>query len=234
MSVIWAKVRFDLWHNKVRTLLAVLSIAAGVFAVGAMFGMSDMLLSSMDKAHQSAAPPHIQMYLTTRIKPDVADSIRKLDGVEEIELFNAVSALYRFRPDAPWKPAVINLKEDYEHQKYQLIQVREGHWPGKDDVGIERLFSQYFKVGLGDSVTFKVGKTERTLPISGVIRHPFVAPPSYGGEPYFLPAPRDWNTLACRKANTAGCLLASSPTAPNTPKRLRPPSRITSPNKTLA
>ena len=40
MSVIWAKVWFDLWHNKVRTLLAVLSISAGVFAVGAMFGMA--------------------------------------------------------------------------------------------------------------------------------------------------------------------------------------------------
>ena len=186
MSVIWAKVWFDLWHDKVRTLLAVLSIAAGVFTVGAMFGMSDMLLSSMDQAHQSAAPPHIQMYLTTRIKPDVADSIRKLDGVEDIELFNYVSVLYRFRPDAPWKPAYINLKEDYEHQKYQLIQLSEGRWPGKDDVGIERLFSQYFKVGLGDSVTFKVGKTERTLPISGVIRHPFVAPPSFGGAPYFF------------------------------------------------
>ena len=40
MGVLWHKVWFDLWHNKTRTLLAVLSIAAGVFAVGAMFGMA--------------------------------------------------------------------------------------------------------------------------------------------------------------------------------------------------
>jgi len=32
MSVIWYKVWSDLWHNKIRTLLAVLSIAAGMFA----------------------------------------------------------------------------------------------------------------------------------------------------------------------------------------------------------
>ena len=44
MGVIWYKVWFDLWHNKTRTLLAVLSIAAGVFAVGAIFGMSELLV----------------------------------------------------------------------------------------------------------------------------------------------------------------------------------------------
>ena len=33
MGVIWYKIWFDIWHNKTRTFLAVLSIAAGVFAV---------------------------------------------------------------------------------------------------------------------------------------------------------------------------------------------------------
>src|SRR5512136_269314 len=114
MSVIWAKVWFDLWRNKVRTLLAVLSIAAGVFTVGAMFGMSDMMLNGMDKAHQSVAPPHILLGTTTRIKQDVADSIRKLDGVEDIELYNEIAVLYRVRPDAPWKQAFVYQKEDYD------------------------------------------------------------------------------------------------------------------------
>ncbi len=44
MSVIWQKIWSDLWGNKVRTLLVVLSIAVGVFAVGAIFGMVEQLL----------------------------------------------------------------------------------------------------------------------------------------------------------------------------------------------
>jgi putative ABC transport system permease protein len=67
-----------------------------------------------------------------------------------------------------------------------VIQLREGSWPGKDDIGIERLTSQYLGVGIGDSVTFKIGKTERTLPITGKIRHPFVPPPTFGGPAYFF------------------------------------------------
>jgi len=186
MSVIWAKVWFDLWHNKVRTLLAVLSISAGVFAVGAMFGMSDLLLSGMDKAHQSVTPSHINMPVTSLIGSDVADSVRKLDGVQDVELYNETTALCKVHPEDPWKQCVIYMKEDYERQKYDLIQLRAGRWPGKDDIGIERLTSQYLKVGVGDSIIFKIGKTERALPISGLIRHPFVPPPDFGGPPYIF------------------------------------------------
>ena len=41
MGVIWHKVWSDLWDNKARTMLAVLSIAVGVFAVGPILGMVD-------------------------------------------------------------------------------------------------------------------------------------------------------------------------------------------------
>jgi len=186
MSVIWNKVWFDLWHNKVRTLLAVLSISAGVFAVGAMFGMADLMLNGMDKAHQSVTPSHINLYVTTRIGSNVADSIRKLDGVEDVELYNTTTVLYKVHPQDDWKQGVMYMKEDFQNQKYDVVQLREGRWPGRDDIGIERLTSQYLKVGMGDSVTFKVGKTERALPISGLIRHPFVAPPDFGGPAYFF------------------------------------------------
>ena len=58
MSVIWHKFWSDLLDNKAHTLLAVLSIAAGVFAIGAMFGMSDQMLAGMDAAHQAILPAH--------------------------------------------------------------------------------------------------------------------------------------------------------------------------------
>ena len=67
MGVIWQKVWTDLWGNKVRTMLAVLSIAVGVFAVGAIFGMSDQLLTGMDRSHQAVRPSHISVYLMDRI-----------------------------------------------------------------------------------------------------------------------------------------------------------------------
>ena len=57
MGVLWDKVWFDLWHRKARTLLAVLSIAAGVFAIGAIFGLTDQMLAGMNAAHRAVARP---------------------------------------------------------------------------------------------------------------------------------------------------------------------------------
>jgi putative ABC transport system permease protein len=186
MSTIWDKVWSDLWDNKARTILAVLSIAVGVFAVGAMFGMADQLLSGMDKAHQAVFPSHINMWLNTRIDRDTAISLKRIEGVEDVEPVNQVTVRYKIHPEDDWKTGIVVMRDDYEHQTYDVVQLKEGHWPEKDNIGIERLSSQYFNIGIGDKVIFELGNRERALPITGKIRHPFVPPPQFGGQAVFF------------------------------------------------
>ena len=95
MGVIWHKIWFDLWHNKTRTLLAVLSIAAGVFAVGAIFGMTDLLLTNMDGSHRAVLPPHIDIILSEPIDRDTLLNLESVPGVDGIEPYNSVSVLYK-------------------------------------------------------------------------------------------------------------------------------------------
>ncbi len=95
MGVIWVKIWFDIWHNKTRTFLSVLSIAAGVFAVGAIFGMSDMMLSNMDRSHQAVLPTHINAGLETLADRETLLSLRDVPGVEDIEPYNSVNVLYK-------------------------------------------------------------------------------------------------------------------------------------------
>ena len=47
MRIGYRKILRDLWRSKGRTLLAVLSIAVGVFAVGMVSGMSDLMPARM-------------------------------------------------------------------------------------------------------------------------------------------------------------------------------------------
>lgn len=186
MSVIWNKVWFDLWHNKIRTLLAVLSIAAGVFAVGAMFGMADQLLSTMDGAHQAVIPAHIKMNLGSYIDRDTATDLKNIPGVEGAQPINQVAISYKVHPGDPWKQGIIYMLDDFNQQSYELIQLKDGRWPKKDDVGIERMAAQFLHLGIGDKVTFKIGNNERTLPITGKIRHPFVPPPQFMDLAFFF------------------------------------------------
>ncbi len=186
MSVIWYKIWSDLWDNKVRTLLVVLSISAGVFAIGAIFGMVDQLLTGMDEAHQATFPSHIQMYLTDRIDEDTAIRLKSIDGMEDIEVMNEITVRYKLDPEAEWKRGRLVMRKDYTDQTYDTLQLKEGDWPKKDEIGIERLSSQYFGIDMGDKVIFELDKTDRALPITAKVRHPFVPPPQFGGEAYFF------------------------------------------------
>lgn len=187
MSVIWRKVWFDLWHNKVRTTLAVLSIAVGVFAIGAIFGMVDQLLPGMDRAHRAAQPSHITMALSERISTDIADRLKNIEGVEDIQVTNAVEIRYKLKPDptGEWQAGFLQMRDDYDEQKYDLLRLEAGEWPAKDNLAVERLSSEAFGIDIGDEVIFELDKTDRALPISGKIQAAFVHPPQFGGPAVF-------------------------------------------------
>jgi len=187
MGVLWHKIWFDLWHNKTRTFLAVLSIAAGVFAVGAIFGMSDMLLTNMDRSHRAVLPTHIDVSLETPVDRDILLDLKEVPGVENIEPYNSANILYKLRPQDEWRQGVIQMRDDFAAQKYEMLQLRAGHWPGeKDEVSLERMAAQFLKLGVGDRVIFKINDRERLLPITGLVRHPFVPPPQFMDLAFFF------------------------------------------------
>jgi putative ABC transport system permease protein len=186
MSGIWVKVWADLWSNKIRTFLAVLSIAAGVFAVGAMFGMSDLLKTGMDTSHQASTPSHILIYLTDYIDQDTAIRLEKIEGVEKIEVANTVSVRYKINPEDEWKTGDLVMRDDYDDQKFDIYQLKEGKWPREKKFAIERLSSQFYGINIGDQLIFEVNDREKIFDIASKVRHPFVPPPQFGGEAVFF------------------------------------------------
>lgn len=186
MSVIWSKVWFDLWHHRSRTVLTVLSIAIGVFAVGVIFGMVDQLLAGMDNAHQAIAPSHLNMVLRGPVDRDIAHNLTSIEGVEEVEPLNLILVRYKTTVDANWEAATLVMRDDYEDQLYDWVELREGEWPTKDTLAVERQTMGGYGVAMGDEIILEMNGTDRTFPITGVIRHPFVAPPDFGGQAYFF------------------------------------------------
>ncbi|MBI5029803.1 MAG: FtsX-like permease family protein [Chloroflexi bacterium] len=185
MGVIWTKVWFDLWHNRMRTLLAVLSIAAGLFAVGAMFGMGDLLTTNLDKSHKEVVPPHLELGLGQMVDRDILLDLVNVPGVEGVDPYCNVSISYKVNPNGDWKQGIIQLR-DYTEQKYELVQLRDGNWPKKGELGVERMAAGFLNLGAGDKLIVKDGAYERSYPLTSKIRHPFVPPPQFMDLAFFF------------------------------------------------
>jgi putative ABC transport system permease protein len=186
MDVIWYKVWYDLWQNKARTLLVILSIASGVFAIGAIFGMVDQLLSGMDNAHQQVNPSHISVFMNTPVDRETAADLANLPGVAGVEPSNRITVRYKTDPQRAWQEGTITMRDDYTDQTYDLVTLQEGDWPESLSIGVERLSGQYFGMDMGEQLLFELQGADRYFTINGRIRHPFVQPPPFGGEAHFF------------------------------------------------
>ncbi len=187
MGVLWAKLWFDLWHQKARTVLVVTSVAAGVFAVGGIFGMSDQLIGGMDESHRNTQPSHINMFLQHSVGLANAQQLAKLPGVEGVDLGNQISVRYKMQPSAEWRGGNIVTRSDYAHQTYDIVTLKAGRWPDRNTIGVERLTAQYFGLKVGDSVLLEMpDETSRPFLITGLMRQPLVEPPQFGGDAVFF------------------------------------------------
>ena len=102
----------------------------------------------------------------------------KNPGVESVEPLNTVDIRYKIKPGDPWRKGSILMRDDYENQTYDRLQLKDGEWPSGLSLAIERMHSPFYGLDIGDTVIVEVGDQEQTFPITGKIRHPFVPPPS--------------------------------------------------------
>lgn len=78
------KILSDLRANKTRTLLTVLTIAVGVFAIGFVTGMGAIFMPDMNADYQSANP-HAAMIFSEPFGQDLVDALRQVPGVADVE-----------------------------------------------------------------------------------------------------------------------------------------------------
>ncbi len=185
-SAIWNKIWSDLWTHKVRTLLAVLSIAAGVFALGAILGMIDQLIPNLNRVHGSIQPANIIMILQNRINQDTADRFKNIKGVTDLEVLNELPIRYRLRPDQAWQPGMLTMRADYEEQKFNLLQLKGGEWPQRNNLGLDMRAFDHLGLKFGDRVIFELDGSDRALTITGKIRHHFITSPDFGSDAHFF------------------------------------------------
>jgi len=182
----WRKVLRDIWENRTRTILIVLTIAAGVFAIGTLGATTFTTEQVFPAQHQAIQPAHL-VFTTSPFEADLADAIESIDGVSAAEARNNMRVrLLRDAASDTWGELYLFSIVDFEDQRVDKILWVSGAWPPpKDTLLMERGSMDYLSLKQGQQVTIKTpeGK-ERTLTISGVAHDLYHIPAFLEGTVY--------------------------------------------------
>jgi putative ABC transport system permease protein len=84
MSSRWKKVWADFWSNKTRTILTILTITVGVFAVGAVSNIGLLMVGDMEADFLSANPAEAHIYAGP-LNDDLVKMASRVPGVKAVE-----------------------------------------------------------------------------------------------------------------------------------------------------
>jgi len=180
----WHKVWADLWGNKLRTVLVVLSISVGVFAIGMLYSCYLMFERDLTNSWRSASPASASLYADP-FDEELVDSIRSLRGVKEAE--GRRNADVRVKTaDGQWRQMFLTAIPDYVKQKVNIVRPQTGAWPpGDGDVLLERSSLQNLGVAQGDTILVETpaGK-KREMKVTGVVYDASQIPSLFSGRYY--------------------------------------------------
>ena len=180
----WQKVWMDLWGNKMRTLLVMMSISVGVFAVGMVYSSYLMFERDLAKSWGTSSPADAGLYADP-FDEELVQSVRSLRGVKEAEGRRNVS-LRVLAADGRWKQMLLIAIPDYVKQRVNIVRPQSGDWPpGDGDVLLERSSLAELGVVQGDRLTLETAAgRKRSMKVTGVVYDPTQLPSLFSGNYY--------------------------------------------------
>ena len=127
MSPRWRKVLRDLWGNKTRTVLVVLSIGVGVFALGMIMGTNAMLGNDLPAAYNRIDPPHAVLF-PDHFDSDLLPIVAEVEGVEAVTGRREFGVRWEESP-GEWGEIRITFFADFDDMPINKIFPVEGAWP---------------------------------------------------------------------------------------------------------
>ena len=181
----WYKVLNDLGGNKTRTLLIVLSIAVGLFAVGTIVSARTILSTEMDKSYAAINPSSGTVRTVQPFDEPFVRSVRAMEDVEEADARRVIDARVQIGP-GEWLNLTIFAVEDYDHVRVNKIWPQDGAWPPPErEILIERAALQVIRAEMGDVVLIETpDEKQRRMRIAGTVHDLAQMPAQMDNSPY--------------------------------------------------
>lgn len=181
----WYKVIHDLFGNKTRTLLIVLSMAVGLFAIGIILSARSILSEGLARSFAAIHPSSGTVRTIELFDEDFLQSVRSMPEVREADARRNISARMEVAP-GEWKNISLFVIANYEDIRINKVSSQSGAWPPPErEILIERAALQVIKAQVGDTIRIKMpNDTQREMRIAGLAYDPAQLPAQIDGTPY--------------------------------------------------
>ncbi len=144
----WRKVIADIFDNKMRSFVVLASIFIGVFAIGVIGTLFQLILEETQESYESSNPANIKIKMLD-FGDDFLRSTRKMEGVAQVEGRRVVNLAITDHEGKLVPFQVIGI-EDFDHSDISKISLIDGNLPlneGEIIVALEFLQDNNFSIG---------------------------------------------------------------------------------------
>jgi putative ABC transport system permease protein len=172
----WAKVARDLATYKTRSLLVVLSIAVGVFAIGVIAGTEHIIDSQFNGAYLASKPAHATLSVSP-FEDGLLATVARMAGVEGASASFSVGVQVEGR-DGRWQDLTLTARPGWQDLPVNALWPQQGAWPPSlGGIVLERNALPMLAAQIGDTVQVDLGDGRlRAVQIAGTV-HDINSPP---------------------------------------------------------
>ncbi|MCP4540886.1 MAG: ABC transporter permease [Chloroflexi bacterium] len=162
------KVLRDVWNNKSRVILVVISIAMGLFATSSVFRSREILARELNTGFMAINPASATL-LTHSVDDDSLETIDKMDSVQAVQGQHIVWA--RIKVGAEWRSLKLVAVSNYDDIPVDKIVPVEGEWPPPEQtLLLERSSLAAAQTQIGQPVLIETPDGYlREMPIVGLV-----------------------------------------------------------------
>ncbi len=151
----WFKILNDVWGNKTRSLLVILSIAVGVGVVGIINNARYMIEEDLYEQYAAGNPASVSLYMSP-YQEELLDEIKTADEVESVEARRLVQASV-LRGDQDAAELVLTVVPDYANTAVNQLTTLEGPQSlGEGEVVLEFQTAEALDKQVGDQVVVQM------------------------------------------------------------------------------
>ncbi len=178
----WSKIIKDIWSNKSRSLLVILSIAVGVAAVGMINNASRIIQRDLYNEYDAGNPALLQIFISP-FQKDLAKAVEDMREVDTAEARRTESASI-LNQTGEWEDLTLNVVQDFNEVGINRFTYEHGvAKPGVRQILLEQQSAELLGLSTGDQIVVEMQDENRyDLTVAGIVHDVYVMPMAILGE----------------------------------------------------